>query len=354
LGKISHQRAVSPGKRHAQINRNLMNFPISRDVRVTPEWLIDDEHGRRECALPGNSDIHFRMPLDAKCLRCPTPFDVNVLLLILQEAHINNCSTVKFRSRSQLIKMLGLSCHMFRQRRRLDKTLTLLSSMSIRYRQWYYPGKWQHGLRGKRATKILPPPIKVISDGRPLVVKVSQKWREICHRYFVPVQLPLPMNAAAQNLVLNILTSAERDGDGIKVPRSIRRLCRAIGLNHHDRKDALTHVIGLATVWFHERGLRLDHAERYGRMSFILDKLGMQTKPAEITSKPKKKESLPRVRLDAPEEWVDDHGNRGWHQFIGGKWQDCPAPSRGGLSQSAPGVGYQNHNLKIGPAPGRQ
>ena len=73
------QRQLKRGD--AQINRNLLNYPLARDVRIADCWTRSLISGRWEHQLPGDGRIKFRMPADAANLRCPSAFDMNVLLV---------------------------------------------------------------------------------------------------------------------------------------------------------------------------------------------------------------------------------------------------------------------------------
>ena len=100
------QRRLKRGD--AQINRNLLNYPLARDVRIADCWTRSLISGRWEHQLPGNSRIKFRMPADAANLRCPSAFDMNVLLVYLREARVSKERKVEFASMPALLEALRL------------------------------------------------------------------------------------------------------------------------------------------------------------------------------------------------------------------------------------------------------
>lgn len=167
---------------------------------------------------------------------------------------------------------------------------------------------------------MLPPPLRVIR-WRPLIVDVDKKWRDLTRRgYWAPVRVPLPMQAAAQNLILLILTSVNFDDVDAdwkcKLPRTVRGLCRSIGLNHNTRRTQLDAAIQLAIKWFAEEGVELVASPIRGDIVFVL---GPLKKIQRIRLWPEK----PAPREGVPESFVDEDGNRGWQKLVDGEWIIC-------------------------------
>ena len=190
----------------AQVDRNLMNYPLARDPRVKASWSKSSKTGRWFCDLPGDKRIRLWLAhgAHARLKRLPSAFDVNVLLLVLARAQIQGDPVVTFPSRAAIFQALGLSVNRARYRERVDAALELWSAMSIRM-PWH-PHK-----------KTMPPPIEVTcSKGSSLTVTVSEAWRDLGKKktgYFKQVPLPLPHDAATQNLVLSLLTCVSEEFD---------------------------------------------------------------------------------------------------------------------------------------------
>ena len=114
----------------------------------------------------------------------------------------------------------------------------------------------------------MPPPIEITcSKGSSLTVTVTQAWRDLGKKktgYFKQVPLPLPHDAATQNLVLSLLTcvSEEFDCDGEimrrTAPRNRVALCRKIGLTHSTSYRAFNRACLEADAWLKKHGGALD------------------------------------------------------------------------------------------------
>ena len=117
-------------------------------------------------------------------------------------------------------------------------------------------------------SKTMPPPIEVTcSKGSALTVTVTPAWRDLGKKktgYFKQVPLPLPHDAATQNLVLSLLTcvSEEFDCDGEIMrrtsPRNKKALCRKIGLTHSTSYRAFNRACLEADTWLKKHGGELD------------------------------------------------------------------------------------------------
>jgi hypothetical protein len=319
------QRKLKPG--YAAINRNLANYPLARDVRVAAHWRKSNKTGRWLCDLPGDQRIQFRLPSDYKPRRCPTGFDVNVLFVLLREARLRKTGKIEFPSLASILKDLGVRIDDY-NRQRLRDSLQLWSHLSLRHIHWYdairsiqySPCVTREELmarvrREKHVRKLLPPPIRRIeTDCRRVRIVVAKPWRALASRYYAQVPLPLPLNAAAQNLVLCLATSRRyRDsepGCEMKWERPIRKLCWKLGLNHATRGRALEHAIKIAEVWFAERGIKLNEVRREGQIIFYLTALEAKVERQHLR---KPTTALPEPEIDDEEtegNVYDDDGNR--------------------------------------------
>ena len=284
----------------AQVDRNLMNYPLARDSRVKASWSKSSKTGRWFCDLPGDKRIRLWLAqgAHARLKRLPSAFDVNVLLLVLARAQIQGDPVVTFPSRAAIFHSLGLSVNRARYRERVDAALELWSAMSIRM-PWH-PHK-----------KTMPPPIEVTcSKGISLTVTVSVAWRDLGKKktgYFKQVPLPLPHDAATQNLVLSLLTcvSEEFDGDGEIMrrtsPRNKVNLCRKIGLTHSTSYRAFKRACLEADEWLRKHGGALDSWWRTKdkKVIFIIKNPKVKRSKAQVKKQEEKEfEELERIDRD--------------------------------------------------------
>ena len=183
----------------AQVNRNLMNFPLARVSTVPASWS-KSKTGCWFCDLPGEDRIRLSLAhgADARLRRLPSAFDVNVLLLVLAHTQIHGDHVVTFPSRNEIFHSLGLHRNTAQYRKSVDAALALWSALTIQM-PWHPHHK-----------KTMPPPIEVMcSKGSSLTVTVTLAWRDLGKEetgYFKQVPLPLPHDAATQNLVLRLLS----------------------------------------------------------------------------------------------------------------------------------------------------
>ena len=206
-------RLKRPRDLFAQVDRNLMNYPLARDPRVKAIWS-KSKTGRWFCDLPADERIRLRLAhgADARLKRVPSAFDVNVLLLVFARAQIQGDPVVTFPSRAAIFQALGLSLNRAGYCERVDAALAFWSALTIRM-PWHPDNKTM-------PYKTMPPPIEVACrKGSALTVTVTPAWRDLGKKktgYFKQVPLPLPHDAATQNLVLSLLTcvSEEFDCDG--------------------------------------------------------------------------------------------------------------------------------------------
>ena len=309
----------------AQVDRNLMNYPLARDLRVKASWSKSSKTGRWFCDLPGDKRIRLWLAhgADARLKRLPSAFDVNVLLLVLARAQIQGDPVVTFPSRAAIFQSLGLSVNRAQYRERVDAALELWSAMSIRM-PWH-PHK-----------KIMPPPLEVTcSKGSSLTVTVSLAWRDLGKKktgYFKQVPLPLPHDAATQNLVLSLLTcvSEEFDGDGEIMrrtsPRNKVNLCRKIGLTHSTSYRAFKRACLEADEWLRRHGGALEFWWRTKdkKVIFIIKNPKVKRSKAQVKKQEEKEfEELERIdrefdqpkRMGRPPRLHQQEEAMRWHEL---------------------------------------
>ena len=265
-------------KPHARINSNLLNRPLARDRRVRAEWKFSKRHERWWCDLPGTKYVRYSLPSDAE-LRIPDGFDVAVLFLILRQARMSHSRKVGFRSRNAMLRELGLACRV-RWRRRLEEALILWSQLSIRWDKWYRkpqyrdrqgavvtPGYWfQPGeiTKTREAGHVrltLPAPIERLRLSS-LTISIAPAWLERT-KFETKVDLPLPMRASVQNLIL-----ALQANPGAK--RTKRSWCRTAGLNCKARNQRLPRIAVEVSRWFLQyKGVAMEMVSKGGLSWFI-------------------------------------------------------------------------------------
>ena len=135
-------------------------------------------------------------------------------------------------------------------RKRVDAALDLWSALTIQM-PWHPHHK-----------KTMPPPIEVMcSKGSSLTVTVTFAWRDFGKKetgYFKQVPLPLPHDAATQNLVLTLL-SFDCDGETMRRTAPLNRegLGEKIGLTHPSSYRAFSRTCFEADKWLRKHGVAL-------------------------------------------------------------------------------------------------
>ena len=210
-----------PPKSFAKLNRNFCNFPIARDRR-NHTWRY--RKGKKTGQWFGGDDrIRFSLPpnVDPEQRQFPTAFDVNVMLAILDEVERRDSCEIEFKSYSALLKATGYTTEE-RNRTKVKGSLTFWKLLTIRFGQWYFHKSTKDGSERKRGKKQLPPLIAAVKlVSRRVRIRIAPEWREIAKGYYERVPYPLPREAAAQNLVLVLLTSyswlVTKDLQGVEV-----------------------------------------------------------------------------------------------------------------------------------------
>jgi hypothetical protein len=191
---------------------------------------------------------------------------MNVLFQLLSEAQRPvKTKQIEFASYAVLLRRLGLPVRN-RERARVEASLLHWTRLSIRWPRWYQ--------QGQHTRLTLPPPIEDAERyGNRIVITLHRDWYELARAkgYYVWLPLPLPAQAAVQNLVLLILTQELVGGDPLAelnellVPhldhyfdgmapltKSLDRwwVARKIGLLHKQRNKVLNRAIDEAAGWF--------------------------------------------------------------------------------------------------------
>lgn len=282
---------MRPKRRRQQlrISRQICNYPLARDVRTRQRWRQSERTQRWLCRLPDDRRIEFRLPPDIpKALRrCPTAFDFNVLALILAQVRARE-REVKFPSAVAMLGDLGMSIST-RTRHQLVDALQYWAALSIRYRDC-----WHHRVGQAPITKTVPPPFtSVVKNGHRMRVVVRKEWIDLRKRYFCSVDLPLPMQAAAQNLVLAVATSIKEWGKPKE--RRVWSLCRKIGLTHSTYVTQFWRMLNdsgsVLNKYYASHGKVLEVQRRKGK------KVMLEVKAVPVSERRVQLVHKPRVRI---------------------------------------------------------
>jgi hypothetical protein len=181
------------------------------------------------------------------------------------------------------------------------------ASFEARFGAYYH-----HNTKGRDArkgSKRLPTPlVKVETGPGKITVQMRGEWLQEHKAFYEKIPLPLPHQAAAQNLVLLIMVSNPYAYKW----RSRRELCHILGIDHKRRNKVLDQAIENAKAWFKKHGGSLMELRKGKRIEFIVTKpcckeerkrrkiqeeaqaLGMD----QATAKPRVERLLPRRKVD--------------------------------------------------------
>lgn len=294
--------------RFALVSRNFANYPLARDSHVRPHWWKSQKTGRWLADLPGNSRIRLILPREVEehIRRCPTGLDMALLFVLLRAAQLQDSPDIAFTSRAALLAEMELNDRDARHYENLKAALALWSKLVIRFDCWFDANSTEHLESEKRTTflagkgtisRSLPPPIRVIDRKTGLRIRVDPTWREIfSKRYFIRIPLPLPIRAPCQNLILWLMTAVAKEEDGFRFTQSktLRQLCRIIGVNHGSRNVVLRQAVEAAARWFREHGGSIDPVEEDDGITFIISNPKIPRPKAE--QPPFKRVRLPPTR----------------------------------------------------------
>ena len=296
-------KRASDAPTYVGINRNFLNYPLARDIRCETDWKWLKG---RECWLCRYADDRLRVYLpgdvDDDLRRCPTPFDLSVLWLLIATAQMQDRRVISFPSLSAIVRLLGASVET-RNRRKVDDALDLWSIISVRFERWYAQTHEECEPKYKRRT--FAPPIRSIEETRSggLQIKMRDAWITPDRGFYAKIPLPLPRSAAAQNLVLYLMTARRIEvDDGKEVTRPMWRstICRIIGVTHKTGYQVLAGAIKNAQKWFERHGGNLDQFPFDGKLAFEI-KPPKVRKPRQPRSKPIKRiKPTRRLKLAKP------------------------------------------------------
>jgi hypothetical protein len=298
------------------IDKNLCNYPLARDSRMKLHWFVSSKTGRNVAHV--DNRITLSLPADQE-QRCPTGFDVNVLFLLLMHVYAQRSGKISFKSLNAIARKMGLSAHP-KNRRRVRESLALWAALRVRFKNYYVAGDRQENIEGGNVDKTFPPPITALNIDRDrITATIIDDW---CYhtKYRKRVELPLPMSAAAQNIVLCTLTARDH---GFYL-RTIRNFCRKIGLNHGMRRQSLDHALREAGQYYSFYDGELSHYFRDGGIEFVIDQLHTRKKAKKQTppAKPDKRRDQPETGNEVLNEMLKpapppEVGVRGLRGFKG-------------------------------------
>jgi hypothetical protein len=326
--------------RYARANKNLANYPLTRDSRVQTAWKKDGKH--LVASLPSEPRIALWLPIgaDAAHHHAPTAFDMNVLFLLLAVARMQRSNQLRVESYGGILYALHMNPRHSSNLRRLRQSLAYWTMLDVQFNNscWYFAGSWKIGkerLRNDRKApvyskprkgdKLLAPPIQALNVKQGLALRIDPDWVQQGNRYTVGFALPLPMNASAQNVVLTILASAQH-GDG-GYARKVRNYCRKIGINdqHNNHMDRLRRALEEAQQYFFDHGGVLEYRIKGDKILFpkvqpikfgkALKRAPVEAEQPTTQHKPQQERvPLQRKSIEPVEPKVtysmDDEGNR--------------------------------------------
>ncbi len=290
-----------------QASRQLMNYPLARDTRTQQSWHRSKPTGKWWlCELPGDKRIQFRLrgDIEDRLRHSPTPFDVNVLLLVLAQAEQLDRRQMSFASDNAMLQALKIGIDSG-TRQRLRDSLDYWCELSILYREcWHKIGQKEP------ITKRLPVPLQSVGkEGHRVSIVLDEQWFQLRRRYFEKLTLPLPNSAAAQNLVL-LLASRIREPitphpDDDDPPRghwtkqmSIETYCKKIGLTHSTRKAQFRRLLtDQSPLQAYYRAIGYDlHVIENPRGKFAFAWFKREPPPPRVRLQPNKSPPIERVK----------------------------------------------------------
>jgi hypothetical protein len=326
--------------RQVRVSKNLCNYPLARDARQKQHWRRSAPKGTCwYCELPGDDRIQWWLPynIDPQIRHCPTAFDINLLLRLLAHAQQHIAHKIRFGSHAEVLRLLQVPVN-HRYRQHLRHALRLWRHLSLRHRHWHKVGQ------GAIPVKLAPP-IERLFTQHGLRLTLNRQWIRLGKDYFSKIVLPLPNDAATQNLIL-LLSCHLREQCFIAPeldplpevqrfdmkPQSTRIYCDKIGLQRDERTRQLRRIIeGPARRYYEKQGITL-----LGR--FRGDKVGLTflvepkpDTPAPAKAVPIKTDAaIPRLKMkekpkpDKPKLiWVMEGGHGRWmREYPDGRWDE--------------------------------
>lgn len=281
-------------------NKNLLNYPLARDTRVKLQWHRNKKTGRYWAYLPGDDRIKLSFPANAD-RRCPNGLDINVLFYLLGEVRKQGQTTITLPSRGAILEQLGLG-YDSANLQRLNEALELWRCISIRYERYYAASRKRPGafFKGRPIVRRFPPPI---SSREGPGFTIHPDWCDEQTKYVERVMLPLPMSAAAQNIVLctHVTIRPDTELHDAGTPRWIRRFCRKVGLDHNNRSRLLDHALEIATRYFEANGGSLTFLKQDRRIGFVVRKPNDEKVEDQPAKRVKLNQAVKKVAVEPPQ-----------------------------------------------------
>jgi hypothetical protein len=292
-GQSSERSSKRSGSWNAHTNRNFMTRPIARDARTKLQWYSEPKN-YLSCDLltysKGKPELQLWLPAEVKerHVHAPTAFDVAVLIVLLSACKKQgDTGRIKLPSIGRLLsKGLGVSAHQD-NRKRFDDSLQYWQLLELEYY-----ASWHQGRREDRSFRPLIKSCERDGQGRSIVLR--KEWCDLGDKYWASVQLPVPLKAAEQNLVLLLLTM-----HGGRT-WSTATWCRKIGLGRHHQAQALRKLLASTELreWLQERGFALlvDFKHRNRKVALALTSTD-KTKVTDARNR--------SVEMEEEEDWQD-------------------------------------------------
>ena len=230
------------------LNRNFCVYPLARDVRRDVKWHLDDAGVKKIAGLPGNEGIKFLLSAALPDLetRLPSGLDMAVLFLVLAKAQTTKCKIVQFSTMTALMKACGLFNNQA-NRKRIGAALKLWKRIEL-----HHPF-WRHGVRRGRKFKPFFETIRIRGYG--ITIRLSDDGFELSSIKLktIPIVIPLPTSAAAQNLILYSWSRPEAclglGTRSVDIQVQCSKFCEAIGIKHKLYKRTLRYAVKQAQQW---------------------------------------------------------------------------------------------------------
>lgn len=252
VAKVGEPIQTGKPPRYVTLNRNLGNFPLARDPRRKADWQLSKSWWG--CALPGDERIHLYLPGSWSHDQCrlPSGFDMAVLCQLLATARLTEKDAVTVAGVADLLRLLGVADNWL-HRRRVKDALELWQALHLTFDQWYVA----HPVRAHQMVKLRPPLMPVqATTRRAQCFKLDADWLRWQATFFEKIRLPLPVNAAAQNIVLTVrcgvgvLSDDPADNfSGRRFAARVHVYARKIGLEHRHR-TTLQKALDEASSWY--------------------------------------------------------------------------------------------------------
>lgn len=236
--------AKTKGLRFIPVSRNLLNWPIARHGRTKLEW----ERGKHSARCALNKGVTLELSNKCKVQRCPSAFDVLVLLTLTALARRKGYALAV--TNIEILEAMGVRTYRANQQR-LSDALELWDHLTLHFLDWYWPARDKRsGMNVSESFK----PLMVIGEGSRRRIVMEAGWVRATSRYFQGIPTPLPTQVSVLNLVCLVFGAdgkgKDRKGYKIKRFKSQRWLTRRLGLNSTSKNTELLDAMAGAEIWF--------------------------------------------------------------------------------------------------------